>query len=311
MTMKPSLLHLNDKVAAALREGRAVVALESTIITHGMPYPANLETARGVETVVGENGAVPATIAVVAGKIKVGLDDNELEKLAAAKEVVKASGRDLAAIMVGGGSAGTTVSATMRIAALAGIGIFATGGVGGVHRGAEATFDISADLTELGQTGTTVVCAGVKSILDIAKTLEYLETQRVPVIACQSDDFPAFYTRSSGLKADHRLDTPEDIAQAMLLHEQIGSGTGILVANPIPEVDALDPAFIDGTITAAVAEAEKRGIGRKELTPFLLARINELSQGRSLKANIALVRNNAALAARIAVAHARLKRMAK
>ncbi|WP_287085423.1 pseudouridine-5'-phosphate glycosidase [Mesorhizobium sp.] len=306
--MKPSLLHLNDEVAAALREGRAVVALESTIITHGMPYPANLETARGVETVVRENGAVPATIAVVAGKIKVGLDDTELEKLAAAKEVVKASGRDLAAIMVGGGSAGTTVSATMRIAALAGIGIFATGGeCGDPHRGAEATFDISADLTELGQTGTTVVCAGVKSILDIAKTLEYLETQRVPVIAYQSDDFPAFYTRSSGLKADHRLDTPEDIAQAMLLHEQIGSGTGILVANPIPEVDALDPAFIDGTITAAVAEAEKRGIGRKELTPFLLARINELSQGRSLKANIALVRNNAALAARIAVAHAGLK----
>ncbi|RUU30899.1 pseudouridine-5'-phosphate glycosidase [Mesorhizobium sp. M6A.T.Ce.TU.016.01.1.1] len=308
--MKTSLLHLNDEVAAALREGRAVVALESTIITHGMPYPANLETARGVETVVRENGAVPATIAVVAGKIKVGLDDTELEKLAAAKDVVKASGRDLAAIMVGGGSAGTTVSATMRIAALAGIGIFATGGVGGVHRGAEATFDISADLTELGQTGTTVVCAGVKSILDMAKTLEYLETQRVPVIAYQSDDFPAFYTRSSGLKADHRLDTPEEIAGAMLLHEQIGSGTGILVANPIPEVDALDPAFIDGTIAAAVAEAEQRGIGRKELTPFLLARINELSQGRSLKANIALVRNNAELAARIAVAHARLKRMA-
>ncbi|TIU98195.1 MAG: pseudouridine-5'-phosphate glycosidase, partial [Mesorhizobium sp.] len=243
--------------------------------------------------------------------IKVGLDDTELEQLAGAKDVVKASGRDLAAIMVGGGSAGTTVSATMRIAALAGIGIFATGGVGGVHRGAEATFDISADLTELGQTGTTVVCAGVKSILDIAKTLEYLETQRVPVIAYQSDDFPAFYTRSSGLKADHRLDTPEDIAQAMLLHEQIGSGTGILVANPIPEVDALDPAFIDGTITAAVAEAEGRGIGRKELTPFLLARINELSQGRSLKANIALVRNNAALAARIAVAYAGLKPMGR
>ncbi|RWP71381.1 pseudouridine-5'-phosphate glycosidase [Mesorhizobium sp.] len=308
--MKTSLLHLNDEVAAALREGRGVVALESTIITHGMPYPANLETARGVETVVRENGAVPATIAVVAGKIKVGLDDRELEQLAAAKDVVKASGRDLAAIMVGGGSAGTTVSATMRIAALAGIGIFATGGVGGVHRGAEATFDISADLTELGQTGTTVVCAGVKSILDMAKTLEYLETQRVPVIAYQSDDFPAFYTRSSGLKADQRLDTPEEIAGAMLLHEQIGSGTGILVANPIPEVDALDPAFIDGTIAAAVAEAEQRGIGRKELTPFLLARINELSQGRSLKANIALVRNNAELAARIAVAHARLKRMA-
>ncbi|MER9224932.1 pseudouridine-5'-phosphate glycosidase [Mesorhizobium sp. M0664] len=305
--MKPFLVHLNDEVAAALDEGRAVVALESTIITHGMPYPANLETARGVETVVRENGAVPATIAVVAGKIKVGLDDGELEELAAAKGVVKASGRDLAAIMVRGGSAGTTVSATMRIAALAGIGIFATGGVGGVHRGAEATFDISADLTELGQTGTTVVCAGVKSILDIAKTLEYLETQRVPVIAYGSDDFPAFYTRSSGLKADHRLDTPDEIARAMLLHDEMESGTGILVANPIPEADALDPAFIDGTIAAAVAEAEKRGIGRKELTPFLLARINELSQGRSLKANIALVRNNAALAARIAVAHAELK----
>ncbi|ESX83006.1 pseudouridine-5'-phosphate glycosidase [Mesorhizobium sp. M0563] len=305
--MKPSLVHLNDEVAAALDEGRAVVALESTIITHGMPYPANLETARGVETVVRENGAVPATIAVVAGKIKVGLDDRELEELAAAKGVVKASGRDLAAIMVHGGSAGTTVSATMRIAALAGIGIFATGGVGGVHRGAEATFDISADLTELGQTGTTVVCAGVKSILDIAKTLEYLETQRVPVIAYGSDDFPAFYTRSSGLKADHRLDTPDEIARAMLLHDEMESGTGILVANPIPEADALDPAFIDGTIAAAVAEAEQRGIGRKELTPFLLARINELSQGRSLKANIALVRNNAALAARIAVVHAKLK----
>ncbi|MCP9231869.1 pseudouridine-5'-phosphate glycosidase [Mesorhizobium sp. LMG 17147] len=305
--MKPSLVHLNDEVAAALDKGRAVVALESTIITHGMPYPANLETARGVETVVRENGAVPATIAVVAGKIKVGLDDRELEELAAAKGVVKASGRDLAAIMVRGGSAGTTVSATMRIAALAGIGIFATGGVGGVHRGAEATFDISADLTELGQTGTTVVCAGVKSILDIAKTLEYLETQRVPVIAYGSDDFPAFYTRSSGLKADHRLDTPDEVARAMLLHDEMESGTGILVANPIPEADALDPAFIDGTIAAAVAEAEKRGIGRKELTPFLLARINELSQGRSLKANIALVRNNAALAARIAVAHAELK----
>ncbi|MER8863761.1 pseudouridine-5'-phosphate glycosidase [Mesorhizobium sp. M0751] len=305
--MKPSLVHLNDEVATALDEGRAVVALESTIITHGMPYPANLETARGVETVVRENGAVPATITVLAGKIKVGLDDNELEELAAAKGVVKASGRDLAAIMVRGGSAGTTVSATMRIAALAGIGIFATGGVGGVHRGAEATFDISADLTELGQTGTTVVCAGVKSILDIAKTLEYLETQRVPVIAYRSDDFPAFYTRSSGLRADHRLDTPDEIARAMLLHDEMESGTGILVANPIPEADALDPAFIDGTIAAAVAEAEKRGIGRKELTPFLLARINELSQGRSLKANIALVRNNAALAARIAVAHAELK----
>jgi pseudouridine-5'-phosphate glycosidase len=306
--MDKRLLQLSDEVAAALRDGKPVVALESTIITHGMPFPANLETARGVEAMVRDNGSVPATTAVVSGTLRVGLNDDELESLAGAKEVVKASGRDLAAVMVRKGSAGTTVSATMRLAALAGIPIFATGGVGGVHRGAELTFDISADLTELGHTGTTVVCAGVKSILDIPKTLEYLETQRVPVIAYRSDDFPAFFTRSSGQKADHRLDTPEEIAAAMVLHERMGSGTGILVANPIPEADALDPAFIDGTIAEAVKEADERGISRKELTPFLLARINELSKGRSLQANIALVRNNAALAARIAVAHGLIKR---
>ncbi|PRD41664.1 pseudouridine-5-phosphate glycosidase [Phyllobacterium phragmitis] len=306
--MNASLLHPTEEVKAAIADGAPLVALESTIITHGMPYPANLEMARKVEAVIRGHGAIPATTAVVEGKIRVGLADREIETLAQAKDAVKASSRDLAAAMVQGRSAGTTVSATMRIAALAGIDIFATGGVGGVHRGAEATFDISADLTELGQTATTVVCAGVKSILDIPKTLEYLETQRVPVIAYGSDDFPAFYTRSSGCKADHRLDTPEAIAKAMLLHAQLGSGTGILIANPIPEADALDPAFIDGTIAEAVAEAAKRGIERKELTPFLLARINELSKGASLKANIALVLNNADLAARMAVAYARLKR---
>lgn len=306
--MDSTLLQVNDEVAAALADGKPVVALESTIITHGMPYPANLETARGVEAVVREKGAVPATTAVVSGRLRVGLDPAELEKLAGATGVVKASGRDLAAVMVRQESAGTTVSATMRLAALAGIPIFATGGVGGVHRGAEQTFDISADLTELGHTATTVVCAGVKSILDIPKTLEFLETQRVPVIAYRSNDFPAFFTRSSGEKADHRLDTPEEIAAAMLLHQGMGSGTGILVANPIPEPDSLDPAFIDATIAAAVKEADAKGVSRKALTPFLLARINELSEGRSLKANIALVRNNAALAARIAVAHARLRR---
>jgi pseudouridine-5'-phosphate glycosidase len=306
--MDKTLLRVNDEVATALGEGRPVVALESTIITHGMPYPANLETALGVEAVVRENGAVPATTAVVSGGLRVGLDAADLERLAAARDVVKASGRDLAAVMVRQGSAGTTVSATMRLAALAGIPVFATGGVGGVHRGAEQTFDISADLTELGHTATTVVCAGVKSILDIPKTLEFLETQRVPVIAYRSDDFPAFFTRSSGEKADHRLDTPEEIAAAMVLHERMRSGTGMLIANPIPEADSLDPGFIDGTIAAAVKEADAKGISRKELTPFLLARINELSEGRSLKANIALVRNNAALAANIAVAHARLRR---
>lgn len=300
-------LTFSDAVDRALKAGDPVVALESTIITHGMPFPANLETAQAVEDVVRENGAVPATIAVIDGMIHVGLDAAQLELLARSKDVVKASGRDLAAVIVTGGSAGTTVSATMRIAALAGIDIFATGGVGGVHRGADQTFDISADLTELGQTGTTVVCAGVKSILDIPKTLEYIETQRVPVVAYRSEDFPAFFTRSSGLKADHTLSSPDEIARMMIAHAQLGSGTGILIANPIPEADALSPDFIDGTIADAVKEAEARGIARKHVTPFLLGRINELSEGKSLTANIALVKNNAALAAKMAVAHARLK----
>ena len=303
--LKPKL---SPEVADALANGGAIVALESTIITHGMPYPANLETALSVEAVVRENGAVPATIAVIDGELRVGLEHDELEKLAQAKGVVKASGRDLAVAMVRGQTAGTTVSATMLLADLAGIEIFATGGVGGVHRGAEQTFDISADLTELGRTRTAVVCAGVKSILDIAKTLEYLETQRVPVIAYGTEDFPAFFTRESGYKADHRLDTAEEIARAMHLHHQLGTGTGLLIANPIPEEAALTPDFIDGTIADAVREAEERGIGRKELTPFLLARINELSKGESLKANIELVRNNARLAAKMAVAYAALKK---
>jgi len=299
---------LSPAVAAALAAGDPVVALESTIITHGMPFPANLETALAVEAVVSAHGAVPATIAVIDGRLKVGLTDDELAALAEAKGVVKASSRDLAAVMVRRGTAGTTVSATMRLAELAGIRVFATGGVGGVHRGAETTFDISADLTELGRTPTAVVSAGVKSILDIGKTLEVLETQRVPVIAYGSDDFPAFFTRSSGFKADHRLDSAAEIAAAMHLHYGLGCGTGLMIANPIPLDAALDPAFIDETIAAAVAEAEARGIGRKALTPFLLQRINELSGGRSLIANIALVKNNAMLAAAIAVAYAEQRR---
>ena len=303
--LKPKL---SREVAETLADGGPVVALESTIITHGMPYPANLETALAVEGVVRENGAVPATIAVVNGELRAGLEQGELQALAQAKGVVKASGRDLAVAMVRKQSAGTTVSATMLLADLAGIGIFATGGVGGVHRGAEQTFDISADLTELGRTKTAVVCAGVKSILDIAKTLEYLETQRVPVIAYGTDEFPAFFTRSSGHKADHRLDTPEEIALALDIHHKLGTGTGLLIANPIPEEAALTSEFIDGTIADAVREAGERGIGRKELTPFLLARINELSAGESLKANIELVKNNARLAARMAVAYTALKR---
>jgi pseudouridine-5'-phosphate glycosidase len=296
-------MHFSDEVRNALDKGAPVVALESTIITHGMPFPQNLEMARKVEDVIRANGAVPATIAVLKGEIHVGLGDAQLEQLAQTTDAVKTSSRDLAADMVQGLTAGTTVSATMRIAALAGIEIFATGGVGGVHRGAETSFDISADLNELGMTNTTVVCAGVKSILDIPKTLEYLETQRVPIIAHGSDDFPAFFTRSSGCKADHRLNSAEEIAKAMALHHALGSGTGILIANPIPEEDALTPEFINGTIEAAVKEAADQGVGGKDVTPFLLARINELSEGRSLKANIALVLNNAKLAARRAVAY--------
>ncbi len=296
-------MHFSNEVRTALDKGTPVVALESTIITHGMPYPQNLEMARHVEAVIRENGAVPATIAVLKGEIHVGLGDAQLEQLAQTTDAVKTSSRDLAADMVQGLTAGTTVSATMRIASLAGIEIFATGGVGGVHRGAEDSFDISADLNELGMTNTTVVCAGVKSILDIPKTLEYLETQRVPIIAYGSDDFPAFFTRSSGCKADHRLNSAEEIAKAMALHHALGSGTGILIANPIPEEDALTPEFINGTIEAAVREAAEQGIGGKDVTPFLLARINELSEGRSLKANIALVLNNAKLAALMAVAY--------
>ncbi|MCJ7995692.1 pseudouridine-5'-phosphate glycosidase [Rhizobium cremeum] len=297
--LKPEM---SAEVAAALAEGRPVVALESTIITHGMPYPANLETAIAVEDTIRANGAVPATIAVIGGKLHAGLDRDTLAALAADKSAVKASGRDLAAVMTRGGTAGTTVSATMRIAELAGIPVFATGGVGGVHRGAEESFDISADLTELGRTGTAVVCAGVKSILDIPKTLEFLETQRVPVIAYGTDAFPAFFTRDSGEKADHRFDSAEEIARAIVSHHALGSGTGLLIANPIPEEAALDPAFINATIADALTEAEERGVTRKDVTPFLLARINELSEGRSLKANIALVMNNAAFAAKIAVA---------
>jgi pseudouridylate synthase len=293
---------MGEEVAAAVADGRPVVALESTIITHGLPFPENLATARGVEEVVRAQGAVPASIALIAGLPTVGLAPAEIEALAGDRAAGKASARDLATMMVRGESAGTTVSATMLLAERAGIRVFATGGIGGVHRGAESTFDISADLVELGRTAVAVVCAGCKSILDIPKTLEVLETQRVPVIAFGTDEFPAFYTPHSGQPAGLRLDTPQDVARAIRLHQRLGVGTGLLIANPIPADAALDAGAIEATIAAAVAEAEQRGIAGKALTPFLLARINELTKGGSLAANIALVRNNADLAARIAVA---------
>lgn len=300
--MAEPILQISDEVAAALRERRAVVALESTIVSHGLPYPQNIETARAVERAVREHGALPATIAVIDGKCRVGLDDTAFERLARDRSVGKASSRDLAPLMVRGGSAGTTVSATMRLSALAGIAVFATGGIGGVHRGAETSFDISADLIELGTTPVAVVSAGAKSILDIPKTLEVLETQRVPVITVGSDEFPTFYTRNSGIRAEQRLDSPGEIAAAIALHRQLGSDTGMLIANPIPAEDSLAPALIDGVIADAIRDAETKGISGKAVTPFLLDRINAASGGRSLKANTALIRNNAALAAKIATA---------
>ncbi len=305
-TSPSALLDLDPEVAAALAAGRAVVALESTIISHGMPYPANLDTAREVEQVVRAAGAVPATIALLDGRARIGLDGPALERLARGEHVAKASRRDLPALLAAGGSAGTTVAATMYLAQLAGIAVFATGGIGGVHRGAEHTFDISADLDELGATAVTVVCAGAKSILDLPRTLEVLETRGVPVIGYRTDAFPAFFTADSGLPVDHRVDSAEQLAVLIDTHRRLGMRGGVLVANPIPAGDAIPAADIEAWIAEALADAERAGVTRKDVTPYLLARINELTGGRSLRANIALIRNNAELAARTAVALAAL-----
>jgi pseudouridylate synthase len=300
------LLEIGVEAATALADRQAVVALESTIITHGMPFPQNFETALMLEETVRANGAVPATVAVVDGRFKAGLDKTVLERLARLSGgIVKASRRDLSAVAARGGTAGTTVAATMFISALAGIEIFATGGIGGVHRGAEETFDISADLIELSRTKVAVVCAGAKSILDIAKTLEFLESQGVPVIGYRCDEFPAFFARSSGVRLDHRCDGAHDLARMVQLQQQVGPG-GLLIANPIPESHALDAAAIEARINEAVGEARAQGIGQKEVTPFLLRRIVELTDGRSLEANMALVKNNAVVAAQVAVELSRL-----
>lgn len=287
-------------VAAALRDGRPVVALESTIITHGMPFPQNVEAARAVEAEVRAHGAVPATIAVMDGQIHIGLTDAALDALGQAQHVMKLSRADLAACLAMGRMGATTVAATMICAALAGISVFATGGIGGVHRGAETTFDISADLPELAASAVTVVAAGAKAILDLPKTLEVLETQGVPVIAYGQDDFPAFWSRSSGLKAPLRMDSAAQIAAAHLMRGRLGLPGGQLVANPIPEADEIARAEITPVIETALAEAEAAGIAAKEVTPFLLDRIFALTDGRSLQSNIALVLNNARLAAAIA-----------
>jgi len=297
-----SFLHVSPEVAYALSGGRAVVALESTIITHGMPFPQNLEMARKVEAIVRSGGAVPATIAIMDGAFRVGLGDADLQRLAeTGARAAKASRRDVAAILNAGVIAGTTVATTMQACDMAGIQLFATGGIGGVHRGAESTFDISADLEELSRTPVAVVCAGAKAILDIAKTLEVLETKGVPVIGYGTDMFPAFWTRSSGFPVDKRLDTPTEVARLIETQFSLGMG-GVLIGNPIRAEDALDPDMIADTIEAALVDADKGGISRKALTPYLLKRIFELTEGKSLVSNIALVENNALVAASIAVA---------
>lgn len=301
-------LSVAPEVREALAAGRPVVALESTIITHGMPAPRNLETARAVEAAVRAGGAVPATIAVLDGRIRVGLDADDLERLAEEKTVAKASRADLPAVLAAGEAGSTTVAATMICADLAGIRVFATGGIGGVHRGAELSFDVSADLQELARTPVAVVCAGAKAILDLAKTLEVLETLGVPVIGYGSDDLPAFYSRQSGLTVPLRRDTPAEIAAVMAAKWDLGLGGGLVVANPIPAEAAIPAAEIAGHIETALAEAAAEGVQGKAVTPFLLARLEALTGGASLAANVALVLNNARLAAAIAGAYAGMER---
>ena len=292
-------LDIAPEVQQALAEGKPVVALESTIISHGMPYPKNVETALLVEQTIRDNGAVPATIAIIGGRLKAGLSHAEIEYLGkAGRSVAKASRRDLPALVARGVDGATTVATTMIIAHMAGISIFATGGIGGVHRGAEVTMDISADLEELAQTPVMVVCAGAKSILDLGLTLEYLETKGVPVIGFGTEELPAFYTRKSGFGVDYRVDSPEELAAIFRAQRGLNYKGGMLVTNPIPEEYAMDKAVIDAAIEQALAEAREQGIHGKETTPFLLAKVVELTGGDSLESNIQLVLNNARLAAR-------------
>ncbi len=296
-----SLITLSPEVAEAKAKGAAIVALESTIITHGMPFPQNVEVARQVEAEIRAKGATPATIAVIDGTLFAGLTDSQLDQLAQAENVAKLSRADLAVCMSKGLTGATTVAATMIAAKLAGIYVFATGGIGGVHKGAKDSFDISADLTELAQTAVTVVAAGAKAILDIPKTLEVLETNGVPVITYQQDSFPAFWSSRSSIASPLRMDTPTRIARAHLLRGTLGIPGGQLVANPIPNADEIPAETMAPVITQATAEAESQGISGKAVTPFLLSRIFELTEGRSLTANIALVLNNARLASQIAI----------
>jgi pseudouridylate synthase len=300
--MKHPDLDIAPEVAETLARGGPVVALESTIIAHGMPYPGNLETARELERLIRAEDAVPATIAVLAGRLKVGLDDAALQRLAEAPDMAKASVRDLPVLMAARRDGATTVASTMRIAALAGIRVFATGGIGGVHRGAEATGDISADLTELAESPVAVVSAGAKAILDLPRTLEMLEMLSVPVIGYRCDAFPAFYSRESGLRVPARAESPAEIAAILAARWRLSDKGGVLIANPIPVADEIPAAKIEYQIAEAQQEATARGISGKDVTPFLLGRLRDLTAGESQRANVALVFNNARLAAKIAYA---------
>lgn len=300
--MMKQYLEYSNEVQEAMAAGKPVVALESTIISHGMPYPQNVQTAREVEQIVRDNGAVPATIALIDGKIKVGLSDDELEMFGNSQGVAKASRRDLAYLLATKQLGATTVATTMIAAALANIKIFVTGGIGGVHRGAETTMDISADLEELSQTDVAVICAGAKSILDLGLTLEYLETNGVPVIGYGTDVLPAFFTRESDFKLNIRVDDPETVADVLRVKWDLGLKGGAVIANPIPVADAMEKSFIDGIINEALKEAEEQNIAGKDVTPFMLGKVKDLTEGRSLEANIALVKNNAVVGAKIAVA---------
>lgn len=299
--MLKEYLDIKPEVGEAIKNGKAVVALESTIISHGMPYPKNVETALNVEKIVRENGAIPATIAILNGKLKVGLTEEEIEYLGKAENVVKTSRRDIPFIVSKGIDGATTVASTMIIAELAGIKIFATGGIGGVHRGAEETFDISADLQELANTNVAVICAGVKSILDIGLTLEYLETYGVPVVGYKTEEMPAFYTRKSGFKVDYKVDSAKELAGALKVKWDLGLNGGIVIANPILEKYEMNPEIINKAINLAIKEAEEKGIKGKESTPFLLAKVKEITGGDSLESNIQLVYNNAMVGAQLAV----------
>ncbi|QDW97865.1 pseudouridine-5'-phosphate glycosidase [Staphylococcus agnetis] len=299
-------IELSQEVENAKSNHQPIVALESTIISHGMPYPQNVQMAKNVEQIIRDHGAVPATIALIDGKIKIGLEDNELELLAKSDNVAKVSRRDLAEVIAQKRIGATTVASTMICAALADIKFFVTGGIGGVHRGSEETMDISADLDELSKTDVTVICAGAKSILDLPKTMEYLETKGVPVIGYQTEELPAFFTRKSGVKLNSTANHVDDIASICKVKHDLQLEGGMVIANPVPEADQLDKAYIDTIINDAVKEAEQKGIHGKDSTPFLLSKIVEKTDGKSLATNIKLIENNAVVGAQIAVSYSKL-----